>query len=113
MEGSGPTVVFDIGEHTTKVGYAAEEGPRAVFRSVIGNSKGNFDNRTYYGDDYKGRNDDLILKNIIEKGDVKCLGLVSDLLNYAIYTNLSIDTEGTSILFTGRPFDDTNGLEDF
>jgi actin-related protein len=100
------TVVLDIGQFSTKVGFAGENYPRQVFLTIVGKPK--------YGT-IKSREDDIYvgeeiasiaLNKIfhpIEKGLIVDWANFKVLIDYIFYDQLRIDPTNVSVVFAVHP----------
>ncbi len=102
------TVIFDIGQFTTKVGFAGENEPRSVFYSVTGVPK--YQNigteqakQIYVGNEVT---ESLGLYKVtypIEKGEIVDWPSFEAIIDYAFYA-LRIDTSSCNLLYVTNPF---------
>ena len=71
-----PAIVIDNGSCTSKVGYAGDDDPRIIFRSIVGHPKhhdasaGKSSLQCYIGDDAEVKRSDLDFIHPIENGIV-------------------------------------------
>jgi actin beta/gamma 1 len=102
------TVIIDIGEALTKVGFAGEEKPRAIFPTVIGKPKyqtmaGVQAQELYVGDDTSRMRGVLKLSYPISRGAVMDWNNYFAILNYIFYNVLRVEPKNINIIYLIPP----------
>ncbi|MHA2125084.1 MAG: hypothetical protein ACW99E_07225 [Promethearchaeota archaeon] len=114
------TAVLDIGQFSSKIGFAGEDSPSQVFLTMVGkpkyqsvsidySSSGNRENELYVGDEIQS----IGLYKIfhpIEKGMVIDWKHFENIINYVFY-NLRVDPTLVNILFSIHPLFPYKDLE--
>ncbi|MHA1293156.1 MAG: hypothetical protein ACTSQJ_10850 [Promethearchaeota archaeon] len=106
---SNPTIVLDIGQYSSKVGFAGEDNPSLVFFTMVGKPKyhnleahyGSHEHEIYVGDEIQS----LGLYKIfypIEKGLISDWEYFEKILDYIFY-NLRVDPTLVNVLFSVSP----------
>lgn len=111
------TLVIDNGSFMCKAGFATEEAPRTIVKSIIGSFKfGNSsiffgDEDIFFGDDACKKSSSLILKYPIEHGIVKNWDDMEKIFHYVLYDELRVDPEEHPILLTEAIFNPKTNRE--
>ena len=109
MLSNNTTIILDIGEGFTKVGYVGEERPRAVFPTVVGLPKyqqmaGAQSQEIYVGEDTTRMRGVLKLNYPIQRGTVMNWDHYYAILNHIFYNVLRIeDTSQYNIIYIVPP----------
>ena len=114
---TNPTVILDIGQFSSKVGFAGEDSPSLVFFTMVGKPKyRNLDAQ------YGGQEQELYVGNEIEsmglykisypieKGAIIDWGHFEKIIQYIFY-NLRVDPTLVNVLFTIHPLFPHQDLE--
>ncbi len=101
---SGKAVIIDMGSGFTKVGFAGEKSPRAVFPTVVGRPKAATGLKTVYvGDEALSGGEALDLRNPVKFGVVNNSDDFEKLIEYVFSTALKIEKEKQPVLLTESP----------
>ncbi len=114
------TVILDIGQFSTKIGFAGEDSPSQVFLTMVGKpkyqsvganyeSKASRENEIYVGDEIQS----IGLYKIfhpIEKGNVVDWNHFENIIDYIFY-NLRVDPTLVNVLFAVHPLFPYKDLE--
>ena len=102
-------VVLDNGSGMCKAGFAGDDGPRAVFPSLIGRAKlpgvmvGMDMKEAYVGDDAQSRRGVLVLRYPIEHGIVTNWDDMEKIWSHCFYNELRVAPEEHPVLLTEAP----------
>ncbi|XP_049389533.1 actin-7-like [Solanum stenotomum] len=99
------TLVIHNGTRMTKAGFAGDDSPRAVIRSIVGcphHSKMEL-KHTYVGDEALVLRGLLVLKYPIEQGIVRNWNDMENLWHHTFYNELGVALEEHPILLTEAP----------
>src|SRR4051812_919937 len=99
-------LVLDIGSATTRLGFAGDDAPRAVFPSVIGRPKyaagmvgiGNKD--VYVGDEAESKRGVLKMSNPVKNGIVTNWDDWERLVHHSFYNELRVSPEEHPTVFS-------------
>ncbi|KAH0765540.1 hypothetical protein KY285_001411 [Solanum tuberosum] len=100
------TLVIDNGTRMTKAGFAGDDSPRVVIRSIVGcphHSKMKL-KHTYVGDEALVLRGLLVLKYPIEHGIVRNWNDMENLWHHTFYNELGVAPKEHPILLTEAPF---------
>jgi actin-related protein len=102
------TVIIDIGQALSKVGFAGEENPRAIFPTVIGKPKYNTmvgvkTQSLYVGDDTVRMRGVLKLSYPISRGIVMDWDNYFAILNHIFFNVLRIESKKCNVLYLVPP----------
>ncbi|SHN10232.1 actin beta/gamma 1/actin [Pseudomonas asturiensis] len=101
---SGKAVIIDMGSGFTKVGFAGDKSPKAVFPTVVGRPKAATGLKTVYvGDEALSGGEALDLRNPVKFGVVNNSDDFEKLIEYVFSTALKIEKEKQPVLLTESP----------
>ncbi|KAH9607789.1 hypothetical protein KSS87_022438 [Heliosperma pusillum] len=89
-------VVCDNGTGMIKAGFAGEDHPRAIFRSIVGTGQ----NNEYFGDEAQSKCDSFTLKYPIERGIVTNWEEMEKIWHHTSYNELRVAPEEHPVLLT-------------
>mmetsp|Transcript_28567 Transcript_28567/g.53091 ORF Transcript_28567/g.53091 Transcript_28567/m.53091 type:complete len:568 (-) Transcript_28567:1-1704(-) len=116
-EEESPGVVIDAGSFTIKSGFAGDDAPRAVSRSLVGRARhagimvGMEQRDAYVGDEAQCKRGVLTLKNPIEHGVVSDWDDFERLLHHTFYNELRVAPERHPVLLALSPRNPKANLE--
>lgn len=116
MEDARP-IVIDLGSGWSKVGFAGEEAPRAVFPTLVGRPKfagvmvGMGQKEADIGDEALAKQSMLTLTYPIQHGSVTNWDDLVKILKHAFYDKLSVAPEEQAVLITVAPLTSKVDLE--
>ncbi|MHA1647038.1 MAG: hypothetical protein ACTSVL_05650, partial [Promethearchaeota archaeon] len=102
------TIIIDIGQATTKVGFTGHEKPKAVFPTVVGKPKykmmtGGKAQEIYVGNDTTRMRGVLKLEYPIDRGQVINWDAYYAILNHIFYNILRVDPKECNIIYLVPP----------
>ena len=102
------TVIIDIGQGSTKIGYAGEEAPRSIFPTVTGKPKyqqvtGAKTQEIYVGNDTVKMRGVLKLEYPIKRGNVMDWDQYYAILNHIFYNVLRIEPRKCNVIYLVPP----------
>ena len=105
---SKPHIIIDNGGGSIKAGFSFEEGPKAVFPTMIGYPKNQVDNTGDKKEYYIGKNDEekkeeLKLNYPIEYGLVKNWDEMEKIWEHTFYNELCVDLVELNVMLTEVP----------
>jgi actin, other eukaryote len=102
------SVVLDIGEFSSKIGYAAENEPRITFLTLVGEPKyqdielGTYNKQYFVGNEVASSIGLYKIHHPIKMGRIEDWGLFEQILDYVFYS-LRIESSMVNILYTHHP----------
>ncbi|KAJ3024929.1 UNVERIFIED_CONTAM: Brahma associated protein 55kD [Siphonaria sp. JEL0065] len=93
-------LVFDIGSSTAKVGFAGDDGPRAVFPSVVGAVEGNSKNKFVGESSVFVYRDKMDVCAAVANGTVSDWDALETIWDYSFKTRLNVDSAKHPLLVT-------------
>ena len=103
------TVVIDARSGLIKAGFGGEDGPRSIFKSIVGTPKQmelmvgmELQNR-YVGDNAIARYEIMNFSYPIQRGEVTDWDKYENLMHYLLYSEMRVVPEEISILITEGP----------
>ena len=103
------SIVIDIGSGFTKGGFTGEDGPRAVFSTLVGKPKNQgilvgMEQKEYYvGEEALSKMDIMNFHSPVVNGEIVDWDKYETLLHYLFYQELKVVPEEMSILITESP----------
>ena len=111
------SIVVDIGSGITKAGFSGEDGPRAVFSSIVGKPKmpgmivGMEQKEHYVGEEALSKLDIMDFYHPVVKGEITDWNKFETILHYLFYSELKVVPEEISILITESPLNPKKNRE--
>lgn len=102
-------LVIDSGAFMTKCGYAGDDAPRGVFRTLVGRPRhrgaiaGNSCKNVYIGDEAQSKRGILTLRSPIKHGVVENWDDMTDVWDHTIRTELRTVPEENAVLLADAP----------
>ncbi|KAI8926724.1 actin-5 [Entophlyctis helioformis] len=109
-----PIIIVDCGSATTKIGFAGEDSPRAVFPTVVGRSKivsVMLDTSTLAGNEAIEKASNLVLKYPIRRGIISDWSDLEMVLRHAFENVLRMSPGDIPIFLTETPLDSKDERE--
>lgn len=110
LEEEEHTIIIDIGQGSTKIGFAGDEKPRYIFPTVIGKPKyqntmmtGMNTKEIYVGDDTKRMRGVLKLEYPIKRGVVQDWNHYYAILNHIFFNSLRVDSKKCNVIYLVPP----------
>jgi len=103
---NGPAVVIDNGSCLSKVGFAGEESPRSVFRTILGTHKqtqmmiGGSDRDWYIGDEAYNMRGNLRMRSPIEYGVITNWDEMEKIWHFIFERELRVKPEDQPVILT-------------
>jgi actin-related protein len=110
-------VVIDNGSGVSKVGFAGDDTPCALFPSIVGIPRhtgvmvGTVQSHSYVGYEAQSKHEFLTLKRTIDRGFVDNWYEMEKIWHYIFYNELGVDPEAHPILLTETPLNRTADRE--
>lgn len=104
---NAPAIVIELGSGYIRAGFAGDDGPRAVFPTIVGHPKqqgviiGGKD--AYFGEEAQSKRDILTLNYPIEHGLITNWDDIEKILHHVFYTELKVVPEKHPILIIESP----------
>lgn len=101
-----PHIIIDIGSDFIKAGFSGEDGPRSVFRNLIGRPKMpgliiGSDQRDYFvGPEAEEKRGILVIKSPVERGVVEDWDDLEKVLDFTFTNELRVNPEEHCVLIT-------------
>lgn len=101
MDEEVTAVCIDNGSGTIKAGFAGDEAPRSVFRTILGKPKQSTNDKEYYvGKDTLQKSQQLHLSQPIDNGVITNWDDMEKIWHHALFTELKVQPEEHPIIMT-------------